>query len=154
MTSKPLERFIDGIDQAFREGDAQVDGKLAEAQNVSLLREQYLALARGDFDAAVDLFHDDVDFEITGPPAVPFLGRWRGRPEVGEAMRRNFAMVEGQEPEVHAIIAQGDTVVVVAHERGRIRATGSPYSLHWVHVCTFRDGKVVRFREIVDGYAI
>lgn len=154
MTPKPLERFIDVIDRAFREGDAQVDAKHAEARNVSLLREQYLALARGDFDAAVDLFHDDVDLEITGPPAVPFLGRWRGRSEVGEAMRRNFAMVEAQDPEVHSIVAQGDTVVVVAHERGRIRATGSPYSVHWVHICTFRDGKVARFREIVDGYSL
>src|SRR4051812_11547836 len=107
MALNPLERFIDEIDLAFREGDAQVDGKLAEARNVGLLREQYLALARGDFDAAIDLFHDDVEFEISGPPAVPFLGRWRGRPAVGEAMRRNFAMVEDQEPEVHAIIAQG-----------------------------------------------
>jgi ketosteroid isomerase-like protein len=154
MAMEPLGRFIDGIDHAFREGDAQVDGKHAEALNVRLLREQYLAMARGDFDAAMGLFHDDVDFEITGPPAVPFLGRWRGRSEVGEAMRRNFAMVEDQEPEIRSLIAQGDIVVVVAHERGRLRASGSPYSLHWVHVCTFHGGKVVRFHEIIDGYAI
>ena len=45
-------------------------------------------------------------------------------------------------------------VVVVAHEQGRIRATDSPYSIHWVQVATFRDGKLARLREIVDGYAI
>jgi ketosteroid isomerase-like protein len=132
-----------------------VDTKPTEAQNVGLLRECYLALSWGDIEGAVALLlHDDIDLEITGPPAVPFLGRWRGRKEVGEAMRRNFGMLDEQEPEIHSIIAQGDTVVIVAHERGRMRATGIPYASHWVLVCTFRDGKIVRFHEIVDGYAI
>lgn len=45
-------------------------------------------------------------------------------------------------------------MVVIAHDQGRIRATDSPYSLHWVQVATFRDGKLARMREIVDGYAV
>jgi ketosteroid isomerase-like protein len=146
--------FIDRIALAFREGDPEVHSKRAEAQNIQLLQEQYRAIARGDFGAALDLLAEDVEFEITGPPAVPFLGRWRGRAEVGEAIGRNFAMVEDQEPEVHAVVAQGDTVIVVARERGRVRASGRPYELHWVQLFTYRDGKAVRIREIVDGYAM
>ena len=94
MALETLQRFVDGINPAFREGDAQVEGKLAEARNVGLLREQYQALSRGDLDAAVDLFHDDVELEITGPPTVPFLGRWRGRTDVKDAIQRNFAMLD------------------------------------------------------------
>ena len=155
MASTPLEQFIDSIDPAFRAGDVLVHTKAAEARNVEVLREGMRALATGDFEGAVALlFHDDIDLEITGPPAVPFLGRWRGRTEAGEAIRRNFAMLEGQEPEIRSIIAQGDTVVIVAHERGRMRETGSPYASHFVQVATFRGGKIVRFHEIVDGYAI
>jgi ketosteroid isomerase-like protein len=64
---------------------------------------------------------------------------------VKDAIERNFGMLDAQAPEVYS---------AVAHERGRIRATGTLYSLHWVHIVTFRDGKVVRLRENVDGYAI
>ncbi|APW64253.1 nuclear transport factor 2 family protein [Paludisphaera borealis] len=149
-----FQKFIDGIDTAFRDGDAGVDGKFAEARNVGILRDQYQALSRGDLDAAVELFHEDVELEITGPPAVPFLGRWRGRLDVKDAIQRNFGMLDAQTPEVHSVVAQGDLVVVVAHEQGRIRATGTPYSIHWVQIFTFRDGKLVRMREIVDGYAV
>lgn len=112
-----------------------MDGKQAEARSVGLLREQYQALSRGDLDAAVAMFHQDVELEITGPPAIPSLGRWRGRPAVKEAILRNFAMLDSQAPEVHSVVAQGDLVVVVAHEQGR-------------------DGKFVRLREIVNGHAL
>jgi hypothetical protein len=65
MASNPLERFIDAIDPAFREGDPQVDGKSAEAENVNLLREQYLAIARGD-----QLGHGAVDVQRVGVAGV------------------------------------------------------------------------------------
>ena len=43
---------------------------------------------------AVALLDDDVEFEITGPPALPFVGRWRGRDEVAEAMREFATALE------------------------------------------------------------
>ena len=48
-------------------------------------------------------------------------------------------------------MAQGDVVVVVAHERGRFRATGRPYETHWVQIFTFRDGQLARFVQICDN---
>ncbi|HWE35837.1 MAG TPA: nuclear transport factor 2 family protein [Isosphaeraceae bacterium] len=158
MQPEAVRGFIDRLEGAFREGDPLVDGKGAEAENVRRIQDQYRAIARGDFAAVLDLLHEEVDFEISGPPGVPFVGRWRGRDEVAAAVRGNFAMVEDQWPEVRAVIAQGDTVVIVAHEHGRFRAdeggNGTDYALHWVQVFTFRDEKVARFHEIIDGYAI
>jgi len=154
MTIEALQRFVDGIETAFREDDADVEGKHAEMRNVGILREQYRAIARGDLDAAADLFHDDVDFEITGPPSIPCVGRWRGKAEVKDAIRRNFGMLDSQAPEIQSVVAQGDVVVIIAHERGRIRTSGVTYALHWVQVVTLRGGRIARVHEIVDGYAI
>jgi ketosteroid isomerase-like protein len=50
-------------------------------------------------------------------------------------------------------VAQGDTVVVLGHEKGRFRPTGRDYELHWVQFFTFRDGKLARFRELADTAA-
>jgi ketosteroid isomerase-like protein len=63
-------------------------------------------------------------------------------------------MVEDQRPEIRSVTAQGDTVVVIAHERGRVRETGSPYALHWVQLFQFRDGRIARVLEVIDGYSL
>jgi uncharacterized protein len=52
------------------------------------------------------------------------------------------------------VVAQGDVVVIVAHERGRFRESGRPYALHWVQIFTLRDGRVARFRQICDSVAM
>jgi ketosteroid isomerase-like protein len=151
MSQAGIARMLDRITHAFHEGDPEAGRKQAEAENVRLLREQYDAIARGDFDGAIEMFAEDIEFEILGPERGPFAGRWQGRAEVGDAVRRNFAKVENQEPEIHAVVAQGDTVVIIARECGRIRDTGQHYDVHWVQQFTFRDGKAVRIREIFNG---
>jgi hypothetical protein len=62
--------------------------------------------------------------------------------------------IENQEPEIRSVVAQGDVVVIVAHERGRFRDSRRPYALHWVQMFMFRDGRVARFRQICDSTAM
>ena len=52
------------------------------------------------------------------------------------------------------MVAKGDIVVIVAHERGRFRDSGRPYTLLRVQMFTFRDGRVARFRQICDSAAM
>lgn len=113
------------------------------------LQSLYQAIARGDLAAFAEMLADDVDLEIFGPPDHPFLGRWRGRQQVADAVRANFAMIDAQEPELQSLVAQGDTVVAIARERGRFRESGQDYHVQWVQVHTFRDGQLVRTRQLV-----
>ena len=71
-----------------------------------------------------------------------------------ETTRNNFAQVEEQRPETQSVVAQGDTVVVVGREQGRFRPTGRSYDLHWMHQYTFKNGKIVRIRELFDSAAL
>jgi ketosteroid isomerase-like protein len=154
MNHAVVVQFIDALHPAFHDGDPDAAGKAAEAENVRRLQEQYRALARGDYAGVLAHLADDIELEIVGRPEVPFTGRWQGLDQVRDALQRNFALVEDQRPEVQTLTAQGDTVVVVARERGRLRATGREYDLHWVQLFTFRDGKVVRIREIFDSASL
>jgi uncharacterized protein len=52
------------------------------------------------------------------------------------------------------VVAQGDIVVIVAHDRGTFRDSRRPYALHWVQIFTLRDGHVARFRQICDSAAM
>ncbi|MBV9772591.1 MAG: nuclear transport factor 2 family protein [Gemmatimonadetes bacterium] len=155
MTEATHARFIQDIHLAFLDGDPVAVAKQAEAENVRRLQEQYSALVRGEFGGPLaELMDEEVEMEIVGAPGAPFTGTWRGREEVLEAVRRNFAMIEDQDPEIQAVVAQGDTVVVFARERGHIRPGHRPYEMHWMSIFNFRDGKVVRIREMVDTAAL
>jgi uncharacterized protein len=146
--------FIDRLPHAFAEGDSEAATKFEEAENVRRLQQQYRALARGDFGPLLNLLAEDVELEMLGPPDVPLTGRWRGREQVAEAVRTNFGLLQDQQAELLAVVAQGDTVVLYAQERGRYRPTGRAYDIHWVQLFTFRGGRVVRVRSLCDTAAL
>ncbi len=153
MTQPIDPQFIDRLQDAFREGDRNAAGKTLEAENVRVIEEVFHAIARKDFDALGGLLADGVTFEIVGSGG-PMAARAEGRERVVEAARGNFAQIEDQRPEVLSVVAQGDTVVVVGKERGRFRATGREYEVHWMHQYRLEGGKVVRITEMLDSAAL
>ncbi len=150
MSQSPFEAFVNGLLPAYLEGDANAKSKETESANVDRLVAMYRAVGLGDFQTVLDYFDEDMDMEIIGPSIIPISGRWRGKAQIAAALVRNFSMFEDQRPEVQTVVAQADRVVVVGHEQGRFKPTGRPYEIHWVQIFTFRDGKVVRFRELAD----
>ena len=154
MTLLNVDDFIARLTAAFHDGDPHVAHKQVEGENVRALADQYRALGAGDVAAAAATFADDVVLEIIGPRGAPFVGRWEGRDRVVEALGVNFSQVADMMPEVHTVTAQGDTVVVVARERGRYLPTGRWYDVHWVQVFRFRDGRLAHVREIIDNASL
>lgn len=153
MTQPIDPQFIDRLQTAFREGDKNAAAKAPEAENVRAVEAVFRAIARKDFDALGDLLADGVTFEIVGSGG-PMAARAEGRERVIEAARGNFAQLEDQRPEVLSVVAQGDTVVVVGKERGRFRATGREYEVHWMHQYRLEGGKVVSITEMLDSAAL
>src|SRR5262249_31121765 len=119
MSPDALAEFTERLYLAFLEGDPEIPNKRTEEANGRHLQEQYRSLARGDYASVVKRMTEDVDLEIIGPAGMPFVGHWQGRDGVAEALKQNFAQVDDQHPEILSVIAQGDTVVVFARERGR-----------------------------------
>jgi ketosteroid isomerase-like protein len=147
------DKFITQLSKAFADGDPLAAEKRAEVENLRVLEDQYRAIGAGDFASALAVLAEDVEMEIDCPPVFAFAGRWRGRDAVAEAIGKNFALVADQRPEIESVIAQGDTVVLVGRETGKYRPTDQWYEVRWVHLHTFKHGRVVRFREIV-GHAV
>jgi len=113
----------------------------------SVLHQVYSAVIQGNFDALGDAVTDDVELNICG--FGPMHGTWRGRKEVVEATRRNFALVAGQQPEIEGMVSQGDCVAVLLRETGTVKASGQAYSIRAVQWFTFADGKIKKIDEIV-----
>ena len=153
-SSRMDARFIDSVPAAFREGDAHVEEKREESENVSQVEQILRIIAGGDFDSLGDLLAEDVTLEIIAPPSAPFSGKYQGRDHVVETTRQNFSQVEAQRPEILSVVAQGDTVVVVGRESGKFRPTGRKYEVHWMHQYRFRDGKLTYIRELFDSASV
>lgn len=145
-----IARFLDELFPAFQAGDPAVHEKVAEAACVRLVEGLYRAIVGGDVATFLALLDEDIDFENVGPAVIPWVGRWRGRATVADAMARNFGYVDEQRPEVISVVAQGDTVIVVGRETGRYRPTGREYETHWVHRFTWREGRLVRLQQVSD----
>lgn len=124
---------------------------------VGLVLRAYEALARGEIATILDALAEDVDFEVHGPPEVPFVGVFRGREGAAEFFRivaeHTERVDERHAPEVHEVVPVGDQVFAYGSDRLRMRSNGDEFSGWWVHVFTFRDGRIARFRELFDAAA-
>lgn len=63
-------------------------------------------------------------------------------------MRHNFGTVEDQQPVISNVLTQGSVVVMFGTETGKIRATGAPYRVEFVHRFTFVEGVLHNIRII------
>jgi ketosteroid isomerase-like protein len=123
-------------------------------ENVEIVQGLWSAFGRGDMAAVVAALAEDVEVTISGPPDVlPFAGAVRGRDEALSLLGRTAEGLEADVNEPREFIAQGDTVVVLGHERGWGRVTREPYEADWVQVYTLRGGRIAATREYGDTAA-
>jgi len=128
---------------------------MAEQENVRIIQEAYEAFKRGDIQALLNIFTDDVEWFVSGPSdIIPTAGRRQGRDQVAQFFATINDTEDIEQFEAHEFIAQGDKVVVLGHYRSRVKATGRTAESDWVHVHTLRDGKLVNFREYFDTAAV
>ena len=149
MTLSPIQRFIEDLGIAFFSGDTEVERKTVEATNVAKLQALYQNVADGDLNSFIHELHEEVAFENVGPEEIPFIKEAHGPEEFGKAMAYNFSLLDDQKPVVNSVVAQGDTVVVFADEEGKFRETGRDYQMQWVQQFTFKNRKLIKFRQVL-----
>jgi ketosteroid isomerase-like protein len=132
--------------QEAREKETLIGARSAE--HLANVEAQLAAIARGDYASAVANVRDDVELDIFAPPEFAWLRRARGRQEFQTALEHNFGTLIDQRPEITAVVAQGDVVIMIGREQGRIRETGHEYDVEFVHRFTFRDERLASIRII------
>jgi uncharacterized protein len=132
---------------ARRAGGSDVNGQA----NVRVVEGMFSSLQRGDIAGVLNRLSDDIEWQIAGPSELPYTGIHRGRDEVAK-----FFQTFGQEAEFEVFepreyLAKGDKVVVLGHERQRIKASGQVVETDWAMVFVVHDGRIARFRNYVDS---
>ena len=133
---------------AFAMNDPEVSTKARENGHIESIAAIYRAIAHNDFDALMAMVDSDVVVDIYAPAEFPFIRHANGIEEVHCLVTRNFSMVAEQNAEVISVVAQGDAVVMVGKETGKLRESGRPYDVRFMQHFIFRRNRLYRFLEL------
>src|SRR5579872_2000320 len=115
------------------------------SSNTERVQAIYEALGRGDIPSVLSLFHSQIEWN----EAENFIYA-DGNPYVGAQaiVEGVFARLGGEWNGFSAIPEQlldsGDTVVSLGRYRGTFKKTGIAINAQFVHVFTFRDGRLFK----------
>ena len=126
---------------------------MSQTDHVTSVQEAYAAFGPRAVPFIIGLSAPDVEMDSRYPAAVPFGGIFRGHAGVGQFFSAIAASIELVRFEPQRFLGKGDEVVVLGREEGTVRATQRPFVNEWVHVWTFRDGKLARIRSYTDTLA-
>jgi len=124
------------------------------SDNITVVRELFASLERGDLPGAIELVGEEVDWQSpvtrTHPPEIPWSRIRRTKQEVGEFFKELGQKVRPEGFKLFQITAQDDRVVVEGQNRGTVHSTGRKYEHDWVMIFSVSDNKIVRLRHYYD----
>ncbi len=122
--------------------------------NSDLIRSLYAAFGRGDVKSLLDALDPSIEWLSNGDAkTIPWGGRRggvAGAASFFEALADNLDF-EAFEP--RDFFEDGDTVVVLGRTKARVKS-GGVFDSDWAHVFTFKNSKLLRFREFYDTKSI
>ena len=123
--------------------------------NISLVQNMYAAFGRGDIDALLTMATPDIEWNSGGVKRqYPAFGTHKGPAGVKEFFRTVAETVEFSEFSPREFYGDRDKVFVLGFYAGTIKRNGHKVATEWLMVFTLRDGKVAKFREFTDTYAV
>jgi len=97
---------------------------------------------------------DDVDWLLTGPiELISFCGQRRGKAAVLDCLTRQHpAVLAGFKVELNALLIDDNRAASLSRLIGTQRSTGRTISYNQAQLLYFRDGKIVKYRGIIDSF--
>jgi ketosteroid isomerase-like protein len=127
---------------------------VSEHENVRVVEGMFAALARGDIGGVLERLGGDIEWRIAGPSELPYAGVHRGRDAVARFFQSFGQAAEFEVFEPQEYFANGNKVVVLGHERQRVKATGRVVETEWAMVFVLREGRIIKFHNYVDTHAV
>jgi ketosteroid isomerase-like protein len=123
---------------------------MSEQQNLDVVRGLYAAFGRGDLEAILAPLDPQVSWRTPGAPDLPTAGLRHGVPAVREFFGLLLGTLDIADFQPRDFLAAGDKVVVLGTSREGPKGSGRLVDFRWVHVFTFKNGKIAAFEEPAD----
>ena len=126
---------------------------MSTQENVQIVKNFLAALGRRDKQGLLALSAEDIEWTIPGEN-WPLAGTHRGHAGLADLLQKASETLETSYPEPPEFVAQGDRVLVVGFNKGRVIFTKRTFEDHWVFAITVRNGKLTNIREYIDTQAL
>ena len=121
------------------------------AANITTTMSLYQAFARRETGTIVNACVPDVEWHSGGRKEdFPVFAPRKGRAEVEAFFSDVGSTLEFSEFTPRDYYCDRDKVFVMGTYTATVKKTGRRASSEWIHVFTFRDGMVSKFREFLD----
>lgn len=124
-------------------------------ENVTIAQGAYEAFGRGDIPTVLATMDPDIEWDEPQAPDYPAGGAHRGPQAIANEVfgtiptyYEEFAVVPQE------FVDAGDRVFVLGEFQGKGKASGTPYVAPFVHILTYRNGKLTRFQDYTDTATI
>ena len=119
--------------------------------NIATLQSLYAAYVRGDVQSLIDGCAPDVIWESGGRGGdFPAFGLRTGIAGVADFCRTAAELVDFSEFSPREFYADKDMVFVLGQYAMTVKRSGRKVAADWIHLFTFRGGKIAKFREFTD----
>jgi ketosteroid isomerase-like protein len=148
--SLPINKpFAELFQAAFEAGDPEFVNKKFEQSNMHSLQKLYDVLLQGDLDSFGNRLSPGAEMEIFCPSEFRFIKRANGRDEIKKAAAHNFSILKDQQTNLLSVVAQGNTIICIGHEKGIFDDTNESYDVNFMQQFTICDDLVIHVRQIV-----
>lgn len=118
----------------------------------ALIQSAYDAWKKRDPARIAHFIHDDVDWLVGGPGDIlPQCRPMKGRDTVLGAFAESAGLFEDVRQAFEMTLVDGDRASQLVHLSGRHRPSGQFLAGRQAQFMTFRDGRLIRFRGILDA---
>jgi ketosteroid isomerase-like protein len=119
--------------------------------NITAIQNLYGAYGRRDMETLIKGFAPDIAWHAHGRAGdFPGLGPRKGLDQLREFFHLVTTNVDFSAFSPNEFYADKDKVFVLGHYAMTVKKTGHHFASDFVHVMTFKDGRIVKFDEFLD----
>ena len=120
-------------------------------KNKEIVQKVYAGFKAKDLPMILSLQSEDAEWSVAGPASkIPWAAPPRGHVGVAEFLKILGEWIVPEVFEIKEYFENGDKVITLGYQSGRVRPTGYPYEFDFVHVWTLNESKVKKFRVYYD----
>ena len=120
--------------------------------NIELVKHFYEAASSGACESVRAALDPNVEWIEPNVPGLWFSGMHRGAEVVcKEVIGPTAEKIDNFRVNMKRFYTVGDHVIAIGYFKGRAKTTGKELDAATAHVCTLRNGKIVRFEAFHDS---
>jgi ketosteroid isomerase-like protein len=139
---------LGGLGSLYRRKESRMSEAAKNRELIQNIMRQFATT--GSAAALLDNITEDAILELSVPEGTPLSGRFQGREGFLEYFKRVEASVEASDIVMSDYLAESDKVVVLGHEKLRVKRTGTAWHTRYAVVYTFRGGRIAHMDMIED----